>query len=118
MGLDAVGELLDADGACEIADRLATQVAQKPQHPVLREILHIGRFGIQRGLVVLVKHRRTDRHPGVDPAAGHDVDGRKVFCQPERVLEAEGDDRGADLYSIGALTGRSHDRDRRRDTRL
>ena len=118
MGLHAAGEVLDADLALEIADRLAAQALQQPQHPVLRKVLQLMGFRIQRGLVVVIEHRRANRHTRIDPAARQDVDGGQILGQPQRILQAERDHRRAQFDAAGALGGGSHDRDRGGDARL
>jgi hypothetical protein len=62
--------------------------------------------------------RRPGAHPGVEPPAGQHVDGGQVLREPQRVLPAERDHRGAELDPGRALRrGREHG-DRRGDAEL
>ena len=110
--------MLNPDVALEVADRIATEALEQTQHPVLREVLQLMAFRVQLGFEVVVKHRHADRNSRVDPAARQDVDGGQILGQPQRVLQAQRDHRGAQFDAAGALGGGSHDCDGGRDTRL
>ena len=116
--LDAVGEPLDADDALEVADRFPAQTAQQPQHTVLREVLHVVGFGVEGGLVAVIAHRSAHGDTGVDATAGEDVHGGQVLGEPERVLQTERDDGGAEFDARRPLARGRHDRHRRRDPGL
>ena len=118
MRLYPAGEVLDGDLALEVAHRVAAQALQQPHHPVLRKVLQLMGFRVQLGLVVVVEHRRADRHARIDPAARQNVDGREILGQPQRILQAERNHRRAQVDTAGALTGRRHDRDGGGDARL
>ena len=118
MRLHPAGKVLDSDLALEIADRIAAQALQQPQHPVLGKVFQLMGFRVELGLVVVVEHRCAHRHAGIDPAAGQDVDRGKVLCQPERIFQAERDYRRAQFDAACALRRGGHDRDGGRDARL
>ena len=113
--LHPVGELLDPLGAPEARRGLAGHEPQQPQHPLVAEVLGVGGVRVERGLDVVPVHRRADADAGVEPAAGEHVDGGEVLGQPQRVLPAERDHRGAELDPAGALGGGGEHRDRRGD---
>ena len=96
----------------------AADEAQQPGEALVAEVLHVARVGVERLADVGVVHRRADADPRVEPAAGQDVDGGEVLGEPQGVLPAERDHRGAQLDAPGALRRRGQHRDRRRDAVL
>ena len=62
--------------------------------------------------------RHPGAEPGLQPAPGQHVGQSEVLRQPERVLIADRDDRGAQLHSLGALPGRGEEHRGRPDTVL
>src|SRR5260370_4844482 len=48
--LHPTGELLDSDGALEVADRIAAQTLQEALHSIFREVLQLMAFRVPRGL--------------------------------------------------------------------
>ena len=100
MRLYPAGEVLDADLALEVAHRVAAQALQQPHHPVLGKVLQLMGFRVEIGLVVVVEHRRADRHARIDPAARQNVDSREILGQPQRILQAERNDRRANSMRL------------------
>lgn len=111
VGLHPVREHLEALDTAEVRRALAPHEVQQAPHPLVGEVLGLGRVRVQRLLHLLVVHRRADADTRVDPAPGQDVDRCQVLGQAQRVLPAERDDRGAQLDTAGALRGRCHHRD-------
>jgi hypothetical protein len=116
--LHPVGEDLDALRAGEGARGLAGDESEQPGHTLGAEVLPVRGVRVEGALDRVEVHRGPDAHTRVEPPARQDVDRREVLGQPQRVLPAQRDHRGAQLDAAGALRGRGEHRDGRGDAVL
>jgi hypothetical protein len=116
--LHPVGELLESLGSAERHGRLTGDEPQQPRQALVGEILGVTGVGVQGAAHVIPVPRRPGAHSRVQPPAGQQVHGGQVLREPQRVLPAERDHRGAELDPRRALRrGREHG-DRRGDAEL
>jgi len=103
--LHPVGELLEPHGPAGRGRLLPGDEPQQPRHPLVAEVLRVGRARVQRPVHVVEARRRPHAHPGIEASAGQYVHRGQILGEPQRVLPAERYHRGAELDPRGVLRG-------------
>ena len=116
--LDPIGENLEPFNAAESADGFTPQHLEQPTYAFVAEVFDVAGVGIERISHPVVVHGRPDTDARIEATSGQDVDGGKVFSQPQRILPAEGDNGRAQTDAAGALRRGGQHGDRRRDAEL